>query len=55
MLHLEHERVVQSGAGWSPVFADEERRLGVMSIGFLLPNRDAAVVWRGPKKNGTKK
>lgn len=26
--------------------------LGVMSIGFMLPNPDDAVVWRGPRKNG---
>ncbi len=26
--------------------------LCVMSSGFLLPSPDAAVVWRGPKKNG---
>ena len=24
--------------------------LSLMSIGFLLPNQDDAVVWRGPKK-----
>lgn len=23
-----------------------------MSIGFLLPNKDDPVIWRGPKKNG---
>ena len=23
-----------------------------MSIGFLLPNPDDAVIWRGPRKNG---
>ena len=27
--------------------------LGVMSIGFMLPSKDDAVIWRGPKKNGT--
>ena len=27
--------------------------LSVMSIGFLLDHKDDAVVWRGPKKNGT--
>ena len=37
---------------WVPVYADREQRLGVMSIGFLLENRDDAVIWRGPKKNG---
>jgi Mrp family chromosome partitioning ATPase len=26
--------------------------LSVMSIGFLLPERDAAVIWRGPMKHG---
>lgn len=26
--------------------------LGVMSVQFMLPNRDDAVIWRGPKKNG---
>ena len=23
-----------------------------MSIGFMLPNPDEAVIWKGPKKNG---
>jgi Mrp family chromosome partitioning ATPase len=23
-----------------------------MSIGFMLPNKDDAVIWRGPRKNG---
>ena len=26
--------------------------MSVMSIGFLLPSPDEAVIWRGPKKNG---
>jgi len=26
--------------------------LGVMSIGFMLPSEDDALVWRGPRKNG---
>ena len=26
--------------------------LGVMSIGFMLPSPDDAVIWRGPRKNG---
>ena len=29
-----------------------EDNLAVMSIGFLLPNPDDAVIWRGPRKNG---
>lgn len=50
MLGLEGEEIHQSVHGWSPVFVDE--RLGVMSIGFMLPHPDEAVVWRGPRKNG---
>lgn len=34
------------------MYADLEQRLAVMSIGFLLKNRNDAVVWRGPKKTG---
>ena len=37
---------------WVPVYTDSDQRLGIMSIGFLLNNRNNAVVWRGPKKNG---
>ena len=35
---------------WVPVFADKEQQLSIMSIGFLLKNRNDSVVWRGPKK-----
>ena len=42
--------VHKSNSGWSPVYVEEN--LGVMSIGFLLPNPDDAVIWRGPRKNG---
>ena len=37
---------------WVPVYADPEKKLSVMSIGFLLTNQNDAVVWRGPKKTG---
>eukprot|EP01055_Gregarina_sp_Pseudo9_P000891 Gregarina_sp_Pseudo_9__890@NODE_156_length_3937_cov_17_817599_g143_i0_p2_GENE_NODE_156_length_3937_cov_17_817599_g143_i0NODE_156_length_3937_cov_17_817599_g143_i0_p2_ORF_typecomplete_len361_score47_59ParA/PF10609_9/6_5e84AAA_31/PF13614_6/1_1e15CBP_BcsQ/PF06564_12/2_8e14MipZ/PF09140_11/3_1e12CbiA/PF01656_23/8_2e12VirC1/PF07015_11/6_1e07VirC1/PF07015_11/9_4ArsA_ATPase/PF02374_15/3_3e07ArsA_ATPase/PF02374_15/1_3e03ArsA_ATPase/PF02374_15/21AAA_16/PF13191_6/7_6e05Fer4_NifH/PF00142_18/0_0042Fer4_NifH/ len=36
--------------GWLPVSIDG--RFCVMSIGYLLPSNDDAVIWRGPKKNG---
>jgi Mrp family chromosome partitioning ATPase len=40
----------KSGSGaWTPVYA--KPNLAVMSISFLLPDNDAAVVWRGPRKN----
>jgi Mrp family chromosome partitioning ATPase len=35
--------------------ADEDAgdiELGVMSIGFMLPTEDDAIIWRGPRKNG---
>lgn len=50
MLGLEGEEIHQSSAGWSPVYVSEG--LGVMSIGFLLPDPDDAVIWRGPRKSG---
>eukprot|EP00946_MAST-07B_sp_MAST-7B-sp1_P001182 g1182.t1 len=67
MLGLVGHEVKQSGSGWSPVYVtqkremsgtagsdsddDDETELGVMSIGFMLPSRDDAIIWRGPRKN----
>mmetsp|Transcript_30480 Transcript_30480/g.61419 ORF Transcript_30480/g.61419 Transcript_30480/m.61419 type:complete len:387 (-) Transcript_30480:162-1322(-) len=45
-----HREVHQSQSGWEPVYANAN--LAVMSISFLLEEGDAAVVWRGPRKNG---
>ncbi|UNI19542.1 cytosolic Fe-S cluster assembly factor cfd1 [Purpureocillium takamizusanense] len=56
MLSIESSKVTQVPGGWSPVAvheADPVRGVGslhAMSLGFLLPNRGDAVVWRGPKK-----
>lgn len=47
MLHLDHARVVGDGEALLPL---EYSGLKVMSIGFLLPNADDPVVWRGPMK-----
>ncbi|KAL6135872.1 hypothetical protein ACLB2K_068097 [Fragaria x ananassa] len=49
MLGLEGQEIHQSNLGWSPVYV--ESNLGVMSIGFMLPDPDDAVIWRGPRKN----
>ncbi|KAJ1502560.1 Cytosolic Fe-S cluster assembly factor nubp1 [Coelomomyces lativittatus] len=38
----------QTSQGWLPVYVDDH--LCCMSIGFLLRNKDDAVIWRGPKK-----
>ncbi|EGG21887.1 nucleotide binding protein 1-like protein [Cavenderia fasciculata] len=51
MLGLEDREVHKSSAGWIPVYLDNTRNLGVISIQFLLGDKDAPVIWRGPKKN----
>lgn len=50
MLGLVGHEVHQSASGWSPVYVEDN--LGVMSIGFMLPSNDDAIIWRGPRKNG---
>jgi Mrp family chromosome partitioning ATPase len=50
MLGLDGEEIHQSNMGWQPVYVQDN--LGVMSIAFMLPNRDDAVIWRGVRKNG---
>ena len=47
---VESERLHAAGNGWSPVYAADN--IAVVSIAFLLPSADEAVIWRGPKKNG---
>jgi Mrp family chromosome partitioning ATPase len=41
---------LSSGATATPPPNGKNGQLSVMSVGFLLPEPDAAVVWRGPKK-----
>lgn len=48
LLNLEDKRPGSDGKGILPVEFSEG--LKVMSIGFLLPNKDDAVIWRGPMK-----
>ncbi|KAL1900324.1 cytosolic Fe-S cluster assembly factor nbp35 [Ceratocystis pirilliformis] len=50
MMGVEDETIHVSANGWSPVWVMDN--LGVMSIQFMLPNRDDAIIWRGAKKNG---
>ncbi|XP_063980907.1 cytosolic Fe-S cluster assembly factor Nubp2 homolog [Diachasmimorpha longicaudata] len=52
LLNIEDKDVHQSSEGWIPVYTDQDQTLAVMSIGFLLKNRNDGVVWRGPKKTG---
>jgi len=48
LLNLENARPSSDGASILPVNFVEG--IKVMSIGFLLPNQDDAVIWRGPMK-----
>jgi Mrp family chromosome partitioning ATPase len=50
MLGLADQRLHATSAGWSPLYVLDN--LCAMSIGFLLPSVNDAVIWRGPKKNG---
>jgi Mrp family chromosome partitioning ATPase len=50
MFGLEGQTLHQSYLGWEPAYYQDN--LAVVSIGFMLPNPDDAVIWRGPKKNG---
>ncbi len=48
MLHIEEARIIGGENGLLPVRVSES--LWVMSTGFLMQNRDDAVIWRGPMK-----
>ncbi|KAJ1367816.1 Cytosolic Fe-S cluster assembly factor nubp1 [Parelaphostrongylus tenuis] len=50
MLGVEQEEVHDSASGWTPVSVREN--LTLMSIAFLLGNKNDAVIWRGARKNG---
>lgn len=52
ILGLENSSIHQSPEGWVPVYTDSDQKLAVMSIGFLLNDRNSSVIWRGPKKTG---
>lgn len=49
MMGVEAESVHDSGDGWSPIFVRDN--LSIMSIAFLITNRNDAVIWRGARKN----
>lgn len=59
LLNLEDKKVKQAPGGWLPVPVHEKNTsqdgqkrgsLHALSLAFLLPSRDSAVIWRGPKK-----
>ena len=45
----ENETIHGSNAGWSPIYVADN--LGMMSIQFMLPSKDSAIIWRGSKKS----
>ncbi|GAA5905232.1 hypothetical protein JCM8208_000323 [Rhodotorula glutinis] len=47
---LEGQRLHSTSSGILPIPVTSS--LSLVSIGFLLPSSNSAVVWRGPKKNG---
>ena len=49
ILGLHNEYIHSSASGWTPVYVSDN--LSCMSIEFLLPSTDTAVIWRGAKKN----
>jgi Mrp family chromosome partitioning ATPase len=52
---VEHASVIQGAEGWQPVSVplsgETAGSLCVMSIAYLLPSANDAVVWRGPRKD----
>jgi Mrp family chromosome partitioning ATPase len=53
LLHIKNAQITGDEDGLCPVTIDYgDGKLLVMSIGFLLPGRDDAVIWRGPRKFG---
>ncbi len=53
MFHIEDERLTVEGEKLVPV--DVPPSLRVMSMAFLLPDKDSALMWRGPVKMGAVK
>lgn len=49
MLGCTNEVVHESNSGWTPVYIADN--LAAMSIQFMLPDDDSAVIWRGSTKN----
>lgn len=50
LLGVHGEEVRMSNSGWSPVYVEEN--LAAMSVAFMLPSKEDAVIWRGVRKTG---
>ncbi|MFA7396376.1 MAG: P-loop NTPase [Sphaerochaetaceae bacterium] len=51
MLNITNVTVMQAADGIQPIILGDLYQLEVMSVGFLLDNKDDPVVWRGPLKH----
>ncbi|TKR93756.1 hypothetical protein L596_008157 [Steinernema carpocapsae] len=51
MFGVENEAVHNSAEGWSPIYVGDNDNLCLMSIGFIIENRNDPVIWRGARKN----
>ncbi|QLG75067.1 hypothetical protein HG535_0H03940 [Zygotorulaspora mrakii] len=49
MLGCLREVIHESNSGWTPVYVADN--LATMSIQFMLPDDDSAIIWRGSKKD----
>lgn len=49
MLGCSDELVHESSSGWTPVYVADN--LATMSIQYMLPEDDSAIIWRSSKKN----
>lgn len=50
MFHIEDEKLYAEGDKLVPISVPPS--LSIMSMAFLLPEKDAAIMWRGPVKSG---
>lgn len=49
MLGCANELIHESSSGWTPVYVADN--LATMSIQYMLPEDDSAIIWRSSKKN----
>ena len=47
---VEGKEIRKTGNAWIPVYAKDN--LCVMSVAFMLHNKNDAIIWRGPRKTG---
>ncbi len=50
MFHIEDEKLIAENDKLIPISVPPS--LSIMSMAFLLPEKDAAIMWRGPVKSG---